>query len=63
MDVPVLQYRYRRLALTAVSLELPCLLIYPLFYTYGDVRSPDTRRRPAQLDFTVGSLEPISEGD
>ena len=32
MDVPVLQYRYRRLALTAVSLELPCLLIYPLFY-------------------------------
>ena len=33
MDVPVLQYRYRQLALTAVSLELPCLLIYPLFYT------------------------------
>ena len=32
MDVPVLQYRYRRLALMAVSLELPCLLIYPLFY-------------------------------
>jgi hypothetical protein len=33
MDVPVLQYWYRRLALTAVTLVFTRLLfLYPLFY-------------------------------
>ena len=56
MDVPVLQYRYRRLALTAVSLELPCLLIYPLFYATSHTPGTSTYK------FTRSAAGVVNEG-